>query len=55
MTKLIVFDLNFEGFNKSARKIGSCRGGELSIAGGGGNPHVAVYVPGTKGAFFKHF
>lgn len=37
------------GFDKSAQKIGGSRGGELSIAGAGSNPHVALYVPGVKG------
>ncbi|XP_055302143.1 eukaryotic translation initiation factor 2A [Sitodiplosis mosellana] len=38
-----------DGFQKSANKIGGSRGGELSIAGGGSNPQVALYVPGQKG------
>lgn len=37
------------GFDKSAQKIGGSRGGELTIAGVGSNPHVAMYVPGVKG------
>lgn len=37
------------GFQKSANKIGGSRGGELSIAGGGSNPQIALYVPGAKG------
>lgn len=37
------------GYTKAAHRIGSCRGGELSIAGSGDNPHVGLYVPGAKG------
>lgn len=37
------------GFQKSANRIGASRGGELSVAGGGNNPQVALYVPGVKG------
>lgn len=37
------------GYLKSANRIGGSRGGELSIAGGGSNPQIALYVPGVKG------
>lgn len=37
------------GYTKPANKIGGSRGGELSIAGSGNNPHVALYVRGAKG------
>lgn len=37
------------GYMNVAQKIGGSRGGELSIAGAGNNPHVALYVPGVKG------
>lgn len=44
------FETNSENsFQKSAQKIGSCRGGVLAIAGAGNNPHMSIYVPGAKG------
>lgn len=39
-----------DGFQKAVRKIGGSRNGELSVAGAGSNPHVALYVPGVKGS-----
>lgn len=39
-----------DGFTKPIRRIGGLRGGELSVAGAGANPHISLYVPGTKGA-----
>lgn len=47
----LFFEPNSEnGFQKPAHKIGGSRGGELSVAGAGSNPHVALYVPGVKGS-----
>lgn len=47
----LFFEPNSEnGFQKPAQKIGGSRGGELSVAGAGSNPHVALYVPGVKGS-----
>lgn len=37
------------GYKNAANKIGSARGGLVSVAGSGANPLVALYVPGLKG------
>lgn len=46
-----LFETNSDdGFNKAAQKIGGARNGSISLAGPGKTPHVALYLPGVKGA-----
>lgn len=46
----LFFEPNGEfGYKNSVHKVGSARGGLVSVAGSGPNPLVALYVPGLKG------
>lgn len=43
-------DPKVNGFARAVKRLGGLRNGGVSVAPGPSPPHIAVYIPGTKGA-----